>query len=40
MHHGRIVEHGPTARVMATPEHPHTRELLASRPGLARFAAS
>ncbi|MFI1456810.1 ABC transporter ATP-binding protein [Streptomyces roseus] len=35
MRHGRIVEAGPTARVLASPEHPYTRLLLESvpRPG-------
>lgn len=30
---GRIVEHGPTARVFAEPRHEYTRELLGSMPG-------
>ncbi|MET8622513.1 ABC transporter ATP-binding protein [Kitasatospora sp. NPDC004669] len=35
MRHGRIVESGPTGRVLADPEHPYTRLLLESvpRPG-------
>ncbi|MFE2144934.1 ABC transporter ATP-binding protein [Streptomyces sp. NPDC059456] len=35
MRHGRIVEAGPTARVLADPRHPYTRLLLESvpRPG-------
>jgi ABC-type microcin C transport system duplicated ATPase subunit YejF len=36
MQSGRVVEHGPTARVLADPSHPHTRALLAARPALAR----
>jgi peptide/nickel transport system ATP-binding protein len=33
MHRGRIVEHGPTARVLAEPDHDYTRALLAAVPG-------
>ncbi|MHC3473869.1 dipeptide ABC transporter ATP-binding protein [Streptomyces sp. 7R007] len=32
MRHGRVVEHGPVARVMGTPAQTYTRELLAAVP--------
>ena len=33
---GRLVEHGPTERILTAPTDPYTRTLLASAPGLAR----
>ncbi len=30
MHHGAVVESGPTERILAQPEHPYTRKLIAS----------
>ncbi len=35
MYAGRIVEQGPAQQVLATPQHPYTQGLLASRPGMA-----
>jgi peptide/nickel transport system ATP-binding protein len=35
---GRAVERGPTARVLAQPEHPHTQALVAARPRLRAWA--
>ena len=34
MHMGRIVEYGPTERILANPAHPYTRELLDAVPKL------
>ncbi|NUQ87420.1 MAG: ABC transporter ATP-binding protein [Glycomyces artemisiae] len=36
MHRGRIVEAGPAERIVAEPEHPYTRSLLADVPKLHR----
>ncbi len=30
LHHGKVVEHGPVARLLGEPAHPYTRELLAA----------
>ncbi|WP_282204155.1 dipeptide ABC transporter ATP-binding protein [Kitasatospora fiedleri] len=32
LHRGRVVESGPTARVLGDPQHPYTRRLIASLP--------
>ena len=37
MQAGRIVEIGPAERVINSPEHPYTRELLDSAPGAASY---
>lgn len=36
---GTIVERGPAAEVLARPQHPHTRELLAAAPNVGRALA-
>jgi len=36
MRHGVMVEQGPTASLLSSPEHPYTRELLACSPRLGR----
>ncbi|NMR20507.1 ABC transporter ATP-binding protein [Cellulomonas fimi] len=40
LHRGRVVEHGTTAEVLASPQHPYTRMLLASNGTLAGRGAS
>src|SRR5699024_12458225 len=32
MHHGRVVEEGPTSQVLTAPQDPYTRRLLAAIP--------
>ncbi len=39
MHEGRIVEQGPTDRILDRPEHPYTRSLVAATPLLDRALA-
>jgi peptide/nickel transport system ATP-binding protein len=39
LHQGKVLEHGPTARVMNTPEHEYTKKLLGSSMGKAGMMA-
>ncbi len=39
LQNGRIVEQGPTAELLASPRHPHTRELVEASPDLDRVIA-
>ncbi len=39
MYLGRIVEHGPTEAVLADPQHPYTRDLLAALPEMGQSGA-
>ncbi|MGD1884604.1 MAG: ABC transporter ATP-binding protein [Paracoccaceae bacterium] len=34
MQHGRVVEEGPTAKILSSPEHPYTQSLMAAVPSL------
>lgn len=40
MYAGRVVEHGPTARVLEKPQHPYTAALLASNPAATKPGAA
>ena len=40
MHHGRIVEQGPTGHVLSDPDHDYTRTLLAAVPGSTNLKGS
>ena len=40
MHHGRIVEQGPTGHVLSEPDHDYTRTLLAAVPGSTNLKGS
>src|SRR5699024_8951487 len=35
MHRGRVVESGPALQILAAPQHPYTKRLVASAPSLA-----